>query len=34
MTNELNTYTMQDLYKQPLEAVEYLVEGLLALGCI
>ena len=34
MTNELNTYTMQDLYKQPLEAVEYLVDGLLAPGCI
>ena len=34
MTNELNTYTMQDLYKQPLEPVEYLVDGLLAPGCI
>ena len=32
MTNELNTYTMQDLYNQPIEPVEYLVEGLLAAG--
>ena len=32
MTNELKTYTMQELYAQPLEAVEYLVDGLLAPG--
>ena len=31
-TKELNTYTMQELYKQPLEPVEYLVDGLLAPG--
>ena len=31
-TKELKTYTMQELYKQPLESVEYLVDGLLALG--
>ena len=31
-TNELKTYTMQELYKQPIEPVEYLVEGLLAPG--
>ena len=31
-TNELKTYTMQQLYTQPLEAVEYLVDGLLAPG--
>ena len=27
-TNELKTYTMQQLYAQPLEPVEYLVDGL------
>ena len=32
MTNELKTYTIQELYKQPLEPVEYLVDGLLAPG--
>lgn len=32
MANELNTYTMQELYQQPLEPVEYLVDGLLAPG--
>ena len=31
-TNELKTYTMQQLYAQPLEPVEYLVDGLLAPG--
>ena len=31
-TNELKTYTMQELYKQPIEPVEYLVDGLLAPG--
>lgn len=31
-TKELKTYTMQELYKQPLEPVEYLVDGLLAPG--
>ena len=31
-TNKLKTYTMQELYKQPLEPVEYLVDGLLAPG--
>lgn len=31
-TKELNTYTMQELYKQPLEPVEYLVNGLLTPG--
>ena len=31
-TKELNTYTMQKLFKQPLEPVEYLVDGLLAPG--
>ena len=29
---ELKTYTMQELYEQPLEPVEYLVDGLLAPG--
>ena len=32
MTNELKTYTMQELFKQPLEPVEHLVDGLLAQG--
>ena len=32
MTNELKTYTIQELYKQPLEPVEYLVDGLLTPG--
>lgn len=32
MTNELKTYTMQELFEQPLEPVEYLVDGLLAPG--
>ena len=31
-TKELKTYTMQQLYAQPLEPVEYLVDGLLAPG--
>ena len=31
-TKELKTYTMQELYDQPLEPVEYLVDGLLAPG--
>ena len=31
-TNKLKTYTMQELYKQPIEPVEYLVDGLLAPG--
>ena len=31
-TKELKTYTMQQLYGQPLEPVEYLVDGLLAPG--
>ena len=31
-TEELKTYTMQQLYAQPLESVEYLVDGLLAPG--
>ena len=31
-TKELNTYTMQELFKQPLEPVEYLVDGLLVPG--
>lgn len=31
-TNKLKTYTMQQLYAQPLEPVEYLVDGLLAPG--
>ena len=31
-TKELKTYTMQELYKQPLEPVECLVDGLLAPG--
>ena len=31
-TEELKTYTMQQLYAQPLEPVEYLADGLLALG--
>lgn len=30
MTKELHTYTMQELYEQPLEPVDYLVDGLLA----
>lgn len=29
-TKELKTYTMQQLYAQPLEPVAYLVDGLLA----
>ena len=32
MTNDLKTYTMQELFEQPLEPVEYLVDGLLAPG--
>ena len=32
MTNELKTYTIQELYEQPLEPVEYLVDGLLTPG--
>ena len=32
-TKELKTYTMQELYKQPLEPVEYLVDGLLGRAC-
>ena len=32
-TNELKTYTMQELYKQPIEPVEYLLApGLYILG--
>lgn len=31
-TNKLKTYTMQQLYAQPLEPVEYLVDGLLTPG--
>ena len=31
-SKELNTYTMQQLYAQPLEPVEYLVDGLLTPG--
>ena len=34
MTNELKTYTIQELYKQPLEPVEYLVDGLLTPGAV
>lgn len=32
MTNELKTYTMQEVFEQPLEPVEYLVDGLLTPG--
>lgn len=32
MLNELNTYTLQELYKQPIEPISWLVEGLLAPG--
>lgn len=32
MLNELNTYTLQELYKQPIEPIPWVVEDLLAPG--
>ena len=36
MTQDLNLYTMQTLFEQPLEPVDFIVEGLLkqSLHCI
>lgn len=32
MTQDLNLYTMQTLFEQPLEPIDFLVEGLFAQG--
>lgn len=32
MLDELNTYTLQELYKQPIEPIPWVVENLLAPG--
>ena len=32
MTQDLNLYTMQTLFEQPVEPVDFIVEGLLAPG--
>lgn len=32
MLDELNTYTLQELYKQPIEPIPWVVEDLLAPG--
>ena len=32
MTQDLNLYTMQTLFEQPVEPMDFIVEGLLAPG--